>query len=193
MITSNLGLHELRHAEAPAGIDELALKIEKKVFPEIDGLPFYFIPGVRSGPSRATPNNANTIDIIRGEETEVMGALQELHLEGPLLYIHLGSHTKLIKVDRSNRIIGGRSTLAGELLQAIRGHTILRDSLPESFAESLDLTFLDEGWDNAREHGIFRALYLVRVLHLNSSDSKSLSNPFSGSYAARNFVVWIRC
>jgi 2-dehydro-3-deoxygalactonokinase len=188
MITSNLGLHEVRHAEAPAGTDDLALKIEKRVFPEIDGLPIYFIPGVRSGPSGASPNQVGAIDIIRGEETEVLGALQELRLNGPLLYIHLGSHTKLIKVDRSNRIIGGRSTLAGELLQAIRGHTILRDSLPENLAESLDLSFLDQGWNMARAHGFLRALYLVRVLQLNSNESKERIQSFLlGSIVSEEF------
>jgi 2-dehydro-3-deoxygalactonokinase len=188
MITSNLGLHEVQHAEAPAGIDELALKIEKRVFPEIDGIPFYFIPGVRSGSSRGTPGQVNAIDIIRGEETELLGALQELELDGPLLYIHLGSHTKFIKVDRSNRIIGGRSTLAGELLQAVRSHTILRNSLPQNFTESLDLRFLDQGWDNARAHGFFRALYLVRVLHLSSNESKECIQSFLlGSILSEEF------
>jgi 2-dehydro-3-deoxygalactonokinase len=188
MITSNLGLHEVRHAQAPAGIDELALRIEKRVFPEIDGLPIYFIPGVRSGPTRATPNQVSTIDIIRGEETEVLGALQELGVTGPLLYIHLGSHTKLIEVDRSNRIAGGRSTLAGELLKAVRGHTILKDSLPENLAESLDLSLLDEGWNTTRAHGFLRALYLVRVLQLNSNDSKERIQSFLlGSILSEEF------
>src|SRR6516164_6362836 len=51
MITSNLGLYELKHGQAPVGIGELAFKIEKKVFPEIVDLPFFFVPGVRSGPT----------------------------------------------------------------------------------------------------------------------------------------------
>ena len=188
MITSNLGLHEVEHADAPAGMNELALKVEKRVFPEIDDLPFYFIPGVRSGPPKATLGQVNAIDIIRGEETEVLGALQKLKLDGPLLYIHLGSHTKLIKVNGSNRIIGGRSTLAGELLQAVRSHTILRDSLPQNSTESLDLRFLDQGWDNARAYGFFRALYLVRVLHLSSNNSKECIQSFLlGSILSEEF------
>ena len=188
MITSNLGLHEVRHAEAPAGIDELALKVEKRVFPQIDSLPIYFIPGVRSGPTDATPGEVGDIDIIRGEETEVLGALKELGLNGPLLYIHLGSHTKLIKVDSSNRIVGGRSTLAGELFQAVRSHTILRDSLPENFVESLDLSLLDQGFDLAESHGFLRALYLVRVLQLNFRYSKERIQSFLlGSILSEEF------
>jgi len=188
MITSNLGLHEVEHAKAPAGMEELALKIEKRVFPEIDSLAFYFVPGVRSGPSKATLSQVNAIDIIRGEETEVLGAIQEFGLEGPLLYIHLGSHTKLIKVDRSNRIVGGRSTLAGELLQALRGHTILRDSLPASLTESLDRAFLDQGWDVTRTDGFLRALYLVRVLQVNSNNSKERIQSFLiGSILSEEF------
>jgi 2-dehydro-3-deoxygalactonokinase len=172
MITSNLGLYELKHGQAPVGIGELAFKIEKKVFPEIVDLPFFFVPGVRSGPTGPTLDDLNTVDIIRGEETEVLGALHGLQLRGPLLYIHLGSHTKLIKVDESNRIEGSRSTLAGELLQAVRDHTILKDSLPYEFDAQLSSESLDYGWKYAREYGFFRALYLIRVLQLNSSYSR---------------------
>ncbi len=172
MITSNLGLHELKHVDAPVGIADLAARIEKRLFPDITDLPFYFVPGVRSGPVEATPNNVNSIDIIRGEETEVMGTLLQLQLAGPLLYIHLGSHTKFIQVDGLNRIAGGRSTLAGELLQAVRAHTILKDSLPEDFVARLDVESLNQGWSQASDYGLFRALYLVRVLQLNSRQSK---------------------
>jgi 2-dehydro-3-deoxygalactonokinase len=188
MITSNLGIHEVKHVEAPVGIDDLAAKIEERVFPEITDLPFYFVPGVRSGPVEATLNNLNSIDIVRGEETEVMGALLQLQMAGPLLYIHLGSHTKLIKVDGLNRIAGGRSTLAGELLQTVRTHTILKDSLPNYFADVPNMECLNQGWDHAKKYGFFRALYLVRVLQLNSRRSKGcILSFFLGAMLSEEF------
>jgi len=178
MITSNLGLHELNHAKAPAGIEELSSKVEKRTFPEIEGISFYFIPGIRSGPPKADLNNVNDIDVVRGEETEVMGFLQNLALQGPLLYIHLGSHTKLIKVDNANRITGGTSTLAGEVLQSVQQQTILKDSLPEKLVSSMNQDFLEQGWIFTRKHGLFRALYLIRVFDLSSNYSQELIHAF---------------
>jgi 2-dehydro-3-deoxygalactonokinase len=48
MITSNLGLHEVKHIQAPAGLFELASNIQEKRFEDLKDVAFYFIPGVRS-------------------------------------------------------------------------------------------------------------------------------------------------
>ncbi|MBM3801906.1 MAG: hypothetical protein FJW26_06265 [Acidimicrobiia bacterium] len=175
MITSNLGLHEVRHVQAPAGLIELASNIQGKRFPDFEGLSFFFIPGVRSGPDTADLVNVGSIDIVRGEETEVMGALEEIAQlqDGPLLYVHLGSHTKLIQLDVFRRISSGASTLAGELTQSILEQTILRSSLPEVPFVTFSPVFFSAGWEHCQALGFTRALYEVRVLQLNSGYPKA--------------------
>jgi 2-dehydro-3-deoxygalactonokinase len=170
MITSNLGLHEVKHVQAPAGLSELATNIQEKHFEDLQGISFYFLPGVRSGPGIADLDNVDSIDIMRGEETEVMGALEEIERiqEGPLLYIHLGSHTKMIQLDASRRISAGASTLAGELTQSIVEQTILRSSLPETPFATFNPTFFSHGWEHCQRVGFTRSLYEVRILQLNS-------------------------
>ena len=170
MITSNLGLHEVKHVQAPAGLFELASSIQEKHFEDLKGMSFYFIPGVRSGPGIADLHNVDSIDIMRGEETEVMGALEEIERiqDGPLLYIHLGSHTKMIQLDASRRISAGASTLAGELTQSIVEQTILRSSLPETPFATFNPTFFSHGWEHCQRVGFTRSLYEVRILQLNS-------------------------
>jgi 2-dehydro-3-deoxygalactonokinase len=174
MITSNLGLHEVRHVQAPAGLSELASNIQAKHFDDLKGTMFYFIPGVRSGPGNADFENLDSIDIMRGEETEVMGALEEIKPleEGPLLYLHLGSHTKMIQLDASRRISAGASTLAGELTQSIVEQTILRSSLPETPFATFNPTFFSQGWEHCQRVGFTRSLYEVRILQLNSGFAK---------------------
>jgi len=174
MITSNLGLHEVRHVQAPAGLLELASNVQEKDFEDLEGITFYFIPGVRSGPGVADLDNIDSIDIMRGEETEVMGALEEIEQihDGPLLYIHLGSHTKMIQLDPSRRIVAGASTLAGELTQSIVEQTILRSSLPESPFATFTSTFFSQGWEHCQRVGFTRSLYEVRILQLNSAFPK---------------------
>jgi len=174
MITSNLGLHEVKHVQAPAGLLELAANIQEKRFEYLNGVTFYFIPGVRSGPADADFENLDSIDIMRGEETEVMGALEEINPieEGPLLYLHLGSHTKMIQLDASRRISAGASTLAGELTQSIVEQTILRSSLPETPFATFNPTFFSQGWQHCQQVGFTRTLYEVRILQLNSRFAK---------------------
>lgn len=174
MITSNLGLHEVKHVQAPAGLLELASNIQETRFEDLKGISFYFIPGVRSGPGSADFENLDSIDIMRGEETEVMGALEEIEPieEGPLLYLHLGSHTKMIQLDASRRISAGASTLAGELTQSIVEQTILRSSLPETPFATFNPTFFSQGWEHCQRVGFTRSLYEVRILQLNSGFAK---------------------
>ena len=174
MITSNLGLHEVKHVQAPAGLLELASNIQETHFEDLKGISFYFIPGVRSGPGNADFENLDSIDIMRGEETEVMGALEEIKPieEGPLLYLHLGSHTKMIQLDASRRISAGASTLAGELTQSIVEQTILRSSLPETPFATFNPTFFSQGWEHCQRVGFTRSLYEVRILQLNSGFAK---------------------
>ncbi|HEU0004943.1 MAG TPA: 2-dehydro-3-deoxygalactonokinase [Terriglobia bacterium] len=174
MITSSLGLHEVKHVQAPAGLLELASNVQERHFEELNGIPFHFIPGVRSGPGGANLDNIDSIDIMRGEETEVIGALEEIERiqDGPLLYIHLGSHTKMIQLDASRRISASASTLAGELTQSIVEQTILRSSLPEIPFTTFNPTFFSQGWEHCQRVGFTRALYEVRILQLNSEFSK---------------------
>lgn len=172
MITSNLGLHEVKHMQAPVGLRELAAGIQTRRFDDTGDLLFHFIPGVRTGPLKAELKNVNSIDIMRGEETEICGALQEFDLCGPLLYLHLGSHTKLIQVDEESRIAAGASTLGGEILHSIQQQTILRSSLPETQICPFDEEFFESGWENAERFGMTRALYQVRIFDLNSQFPK---------------------
>ena len=150
---------------------------------------FYFIPGVRSGPATADLENVNQIDIMRGEETEVFGALENFNLTGSLLYIHLGSHTKLIHIDSSKRISHSASTLAGELLHSIQQQTILRSSLPENLFTSFHEDFFQQGWKNCEDFGLSRTLYHVRILDLNSRFPKeSLQSFLLGAILRQEFV-----
>src|SRR5215510_909967 len=132
MITSELGLHEVKHVQAPAGLVELSGNVHDMEFEALKEISFHFIPGVRCGPRNADLENVDSVDIMRGEETEVMGALEEIELQkGPFLYLHLGSHTKMIQLDANSRISASASTLAGELMHSVLEQTILRRSLPE--------------------------------------------------------------
>ncbi len=168
MITSNVGLCEVPHLISPAGLAELSKGIVKKIIPEISAHPIWFIPGIKSNVPEVTIDNCETMDIMRGEETETIGVLSTLDIKGPALIVLPGSHSKFIKVDENNKIVGSATTIAGELLDVITQKTILAGSLEHKFADRLEDEYLLKGATFCQDFGLARACFLIRIQDLFS-------------------------
>ncbi len=156
MITSPLGLYEIPHVPAPAGKGELARGSAEV---EIEGIPrpVLFIPGVRAG-------EGDSLEIIRGEEVEVVGLLEDLGPGKGRTFLFAGSHGKVIETDAAGRIISIHTFLFGELMRAVAKGTILAAFLPDPPLVAVDERALRAGLEDAREHGLGHALFRVRVM-----------------------------
>ena len=163
MITSNMGLHEVPHLSAPATLGELACGIRQVPFPELSATPFSFIPGVKTPVEAPSLRGIGSGDVLRGEEAEVAGLRHGLALEGAATFLHIGSHHKAIWTSPEGTILGSSTAITGELLSATVEHTILRSSTVALVDAELDLEAARVGAADAREHGLTRALFLVRV------------------------------
>jgi 2-dehydro-3-deoxygalactonokinase len=164
MLTSPLGLYQVPHLVAPAGENELARSIRKFSDPEVTDLPIYLVPGVRSGPdSPALEDLANT-DLLRGEETLVVGLLHEGILSANSTLLNLGSHWKAIAIDQQARIASSFTTLSGEFIHALQTQTVLASALPQGRLEDVDLPWLERGRAFANRNGTSRAMFAVRLL-----------------------------
>jgi len=156
MITSEYGLCNLPHIPLPAGLRELRASMYCVTFPEIASIPWYFVRGVR-----ALTDHIDGTDIMRGEETELMGILDGSYRNA--LYILPGSHSKHISVDSEGRIVGFRTMMSGELFAAVMQNTILRDAA--DFAHN---TIVEEklffGYDYCVAHGVNESLFKTRIL-----------------------------
>jgi len=151
MLTSPTGLCEVPHLLGPVSAERLARSLVAR---EIEGCGLIlFIPGIRT----------QDMDVMRGEETEVTGLRQLLGLRGPVNFLHFGSHDKLIQTGDEG-IQGSLTNLNGELLEAMTGATILKSST-QNPAELLDVdhAWWRQGLDAARQHGLSRAAFLVRI------------------------------
>ena len=99
MLTSQLGLLEVPHVLAPAGVGKLAENVRMKSFARVSPLPFFLVPGVRIGRAPCELSEVAHSDVIRGEETEIVGfqANAQPRTHGaPWLLLHVGSHSKAI-------------------------------------------------------------------------------------------------
>ncbi len=166
MITSPQGLLEVPHVPAPAGVEALAAAGRHQRFPEIADLPFLLVPGVRT-----IANGALVEDVMRGEETLCLGLLRMGLLPAGGALLNLGSHWKLVRTDEAGRIAGSVTSLAGEMIQAVRTQTILASALPEGPLVEADLDAVAEGMREARRSGLPRALFRVRLLELAGQPS----------------------
>ena len=163
MISSAQGLCEVAHVPAPAGLAELAAASREQVVAQVSDLPFLFVPGVRTH-SRPGAEGIAGQDVMRGEETLCLG-LASLGLLAPgAALLCLGSHWKLVRLDRDGRVLFSITSIAGELLSAVRAQTILASALPDGWLEQADASQVRGGLREARRSGLARALFCVRLL-----------------------------
>jgi 2-dehydro-3-deoxygalactonokinase len=164
MLTSSLGLRELEHVPAPAGVQELAARVERHTFPVVTDLPVLLVPGIRSGPLKVERDAVGSTDVMRGEEAAALG----LHLLGWLptggIVLTLGSHWKAIHVDRDGRITSSFTSLTGELIHVVSSQTVLAGSLPREWPMHFDAGWVDAGVREAQRSGLGRTLFCVRLL-----------------------------
>jgi len=95
MITSALGIREVPHVPAPVRIDDLARHVVTFTDPDLCEAPISLVPGVRTDGAGILDT-----DLMRGEETLVVGLLAT-GLAGPGMgVLNAGSHWKFIQSTR---------------------------------------------------------------------------------------------
>jgi 2-dehydro-3-deoxygalactonokinase len=114
MVGSNAGWVEAPYAPCPAGPEDLAARLAE--VPEVN---LRIVPGAMQRDPAP--------DVMRGEETQVMGALKlhpDLARGGALRLLHPGTHSKWIAVE-GGRIAGFQTFMTGEVFAVLRAHSIL--------------------------------------------------------------------
>ena len=164
MIGSPLGLVELQHLPAPAGMQEIAAGSRWFDFPEITDLPILLIPGVRCGPVKVSAHSLGSADVMRGEETLCAGLTKLGLIKLPGVVLNLGSHWKAIQLDREGRIQSSLTSLSGELIHAAQTQTVLASSVYGNRPRKISQEWLEAGMREQRQSGLSRALFCVRLL-----------------------------
>ena len=175
MLTSPLGLLEVPHVLAPAGVAKLAENVRMKTFSRVSPMPFFLVPGVRIGKAPCELSDVADSDVIRGEETEIVGFQANLDARTrgkPWVLLHVGSHAKAIQVDARGRIVRSVTTLSGEALHVLRTQTILASRLRRLKSQKLQKRFFESGATCSQRYGLLRALFITRLLEGNSRHSQ---------------------
>lgn len=186
MVGSQHGWREVPYADAPADAATLragALAVDWR------GRAVGLLPGLRYRNRRGVP------DLMRGEETQVIGALQQRpELAARSLFVLPGTHSKWAAV-REGRVQAFATHLSGEVYALLRQHSVLGRLMP---AASLDHP---EGFAagvaaarDAGETGLLHQLFSVRTLGLSQQlPPEALPDYLSGlliGHELRAGLVW---
>ena len=170
MITSEFGLVNLPHMKTPIGAGDLNAMMHETIIEDISLIPFVFVRGVKNA-----SESFESLDMMRGEETELMGILK-----GEGLYVLPGSHSKIINVDTLGRIVDFKTMLTGEMIAALSENTILKDAVCLDEGE-LDSEYLLKGFDFCEQNGINNSLFKVRILkNMFSANASEIYSFFLG-------------
>jgi len=149
MIGSRSGWREVPYVECPATLDEVAEGLERVDWGEGEA---WIVPGLLDESRPGQP------DVMRGEETQVFGALASLPKGGGLVCLP-GTHSKWVRVGNGS-IQGFATYMTGEVYDLLQGHSILSRLMTKG-AVAADRWFL-EGVELGQAGGLLNRLFSAR-------------------------------
>ncbi|MGQ7272790.1 2-dehydro-3-deoxygalactonokinase [Marinobacter sp. V034] len=136
MVGSADGLFEVPYLPCPARLDDVADALVQ--IPNVDlDRPVFIVPGLRS------QSTAGTHDVMRGEEIQILGAIDDDASEMQTFCLP-GTHSKWVALD-GRRVMHFSTSMTGDVFAALRNHTILSrfaregEHNPEAFARGIAL------------------------------------------------------
>ena len=152
MAGSQQGWLEAPYCPCPAGFDDVAARLR------------WIVPGRIAIVPGLSIDAGGIPDVIRGEETQIFGALQLLGLQNVRLVLP-GTHSKWVTVT-DNKITHFSSWMTGEFYALLRQHSILARTLPAS-EPAPDTDAFAQGVTVAlRGEGLLHTAFSIRTLAL---------------------------
>lgn len=130
MCSSSIGIRELPYVTVPFILDGSGLhtvSLNRK------GYKFLMISGVKS-------NN----DVIRGEEVQLIGMVNQLRPLTQDVFIFPGTHSKHIFF-KNDTVVDFKTFMTGEIFETLSRNTILRDSIKKELLNTQLLSVFEEG------------------------------------------------
>lgn len=127
MVGSNLGWTAVPYADCPAGPADLAARLTAVA------------ENVRIVPGLRCEGLAGAPDVLRGEETQVLGWLARHpdRRQGRQVLCHPGTHAKWVLIE-DGRIVRFVTAMTGELFAVLGQHSVLKSEAPAADDDAFD-------------------------------------------------------
>ncbi len=159
MIGSRSGWCEVPYTVCPAGLVEIAAGMREISAASLSGRRIWIVPGVVHRSPQLPP------EVMRGEETQLLGLAEHLVGTGPHWVCLPGTHSKWVKLE-DGRIQSLRTAMTGELYALLRRHSLLATMMPEPTGADVDdeAAFARGVAASAGPGGLLHQLFGVRTL-----------------------------
>jgi 2-dehydro-3-deoxygalactonokinase len=99
-------------------------------------------------------------DVMRGEEVQILGAVDSGQVPGDALVCHPGTHNKWVTL-AGGKVAGFRTVMTGEMFSLLKEHSILADMLTDNMA--VDDAFMAGVARGLEGHALTAELFAVRA------------------------------
>jgi 2-dehydro-3-deoxygalactonokinase len=167
MIGSRNGIVEVPYVQAPVGVSEWAARAFRH---ESVKAPLRIAAGVRG------PNFSGTTDVMRGEETQIFGAiaLNEQLKSGRHTLLLPGTHSKWVQITEGE-IETVQTYITGEFFALLRDHSSLLRA--GDSGEQPDNGFA-AGLTRSRQSNLAASLFETRSMQLTQGRSRAWASEF---------------
>ena len=131
MIGSRNGWHEVPYVACPAGLDQIAAGMREVAAAGLPGRRIFIAPGLSHRPASGAP------EVMRGEETQLLGLLDDLPGDGPHTLCLPGTHSKWATAG-AGRIETFHTAMTGELYAVLAQHSLLGALMDHEVGAALD-------------------------------------------------------
>lgn len=175
MVGARQGWVEAPYVPCPAGVAEIAAKTLKLDTLRLSRL--LIVPGLSVTDARGAP------DVMRGEETQILGALAADRRDDGL-FVLPGTHSKWARVE-AGRIVAFTTFMTGEIFAMLKDHTVLGRMM----AQGADAAHSAEGFGRGlaaaqtleRPGDLLSAVFKTRTLALfDALPADALADYLSG-------------
>ncbi len=168
MIGSRQGIVDVPYVPCPADVNDLARALGRAELRPGSQYTLFIVPGLKTG------SDAAGWDVVRGEETQLLGAT----VESGNLFVLPGTHSKWMTRGPGGRLESFQTYMTGELFDLLQRHSSLARVMsapqwsPEAFGR---------GVSEAREGALENLLFRVRTAGLMERfPSSALADYLSG-------------
>ncbi|EBR1860121.1 2-dehydro-3-deoxygalactonokinase [Salmonella enterica] len=152
MIGSNIGWKDSRYLSCPASLQTLSQHLTS--IKDAGPFPVFIVPGLRiAGPE--------TYNVMRGEETQLLGALTDNNW-----YVFPGTHSKWVHV-KGEDVYDFQTIMTGELFHLFSCHSVVGKNAPE---QKPDLQAFLAGAERGRQETcLSRSIFDLRARIISHS------------------------